>query len=72
MAGMNRIKKSGPIAQKSSFGRSKQASRQPMIVFLDTEFTDLLRPQLLSLGLVALDGRCSMRNWVLLRTVVLH
>lgn len=57
MAGMNRIKKSGPIAQESSFGRSKHASRQPMIVFLDTEFTDLLRPQLLSLGLVALDGR---------------
>lgn len=28
-----------------------------MIVFLDTEFTDLLQPQLLSLGLVALDGR---------------
>lgn len=28
-----------------------------MIVFLDTEFTDLLRPQLLSLGLVSMDGR---------------
>ncbi|SFC21674.1 hypothetical protein SAMN05216344_111100 [Polaromonas sp. OV174] len=28
-----------------------------MIVFLDTEFTDLLQPQLLSLGLAALDGR---------------
>jgi hypothetical protein len=28
-----------------------------VIVFLDTEFTDLLRPQLLSLGLVSLDGR---------------
>jgi len=28
-----------------------------MIVFLDTEFTDLLNPQLLSLGLVTLDGR---------------
>lgn len=28
-----------------------------MIVFLDTEFTDLLQPQLLSLGLVTLDGR---------------
>lgn len=28
-----------------------------MIVFLDAEFTDLLQPQLLSLGLVALDGR---------------
>lgn len=27
------------------------------IVFLDTEFTDLLNPELLSLGLVALDGR---------------
>lgn len=28
-----------------------------MIVFLDTEFTDLIHPELLSLGLVALDGR---------------
>lgn len=28
-----------------------------MIVFLDTEFTDLLQPELLSLGLVASDGR---------------
>ena len=28
-----------------------------MLVFLDTEFTDLLQPQLLSLGLAALDGR---------------
>ncbi|MBB2487006.1 hypothetical protein H5407_17390 [Mitsuaria sp. WAJ17] len=28
-----------------------------MIVFLDTEFTDLLRPELLSMGLVSLDGR---------------
>lgn len=28
-----------------------------MLVFLDTEFTDLLNPALLSLGLVALDGR---------------
>jgi hypothetical protein len=28
-----------------------------VIVFLDTEFTDLLRPQLLSLGLVSMDGR---------------
>jgi hypothetical protein len=28
-----------------------------MIVFLDTEFTDLLHPELLSLGLVTLDGR---------------
>lgn len=28
-----------------------------MLVFLDTEFTDLLQPQLLSIGLVALDGR---------------
>ena len=28
-----------------------------MIVFMDTEFTDLLAPQLLSLGLVTLDGR---------------
>lgn len=28
-----------------------------MIVFLDTEFTDLLNPELLSLGLIALDGR---------------
>ncbi len=28
-----------------------------MIVFLDTEFTDLLNPELLSLGLVTLDGR---------------
>jgi hypothetical protein len=28
-----------------------------MIVFLDTEFTDLLQPELLSLGLVTLDGR---------------
>lgn len=27
------------------------------IVFLDTEFTDLLHPRLLSLGLVTLDGR---------------
>jgi hypothetical protein len=27
------------------------------LVFLDTEFTDLLQPELLSLGLVALDGR---------------
>jgi hypothetical protein len=28
-----------------------------MIVFLDAEFTDLLNPELLSLGLVTLDGR---------------
>lgn len=28
-----------------------------MLVFLDTEFTDLMQPQLLSLGLAALDGR---------------
>ena len=28
-----------------------------MIIFLDTEFTDLLHPELLSLGLVTLDGR---------------
>lgn len=28
-----------------------------MIAFLDTEFTDLLNPQLLSLGLAALDGQ---------------
>jgi len=28
-----------------------------MIVFLDCEFTDLLHPELLSLGLVTLDGR---------------
>lgn len=28
-----------------------------MLVFLDTEFTNLLDPQLLSLGLVTLDGR---------------
>lgn len=28
-----------------------------MLVFLDTEFTDLLNPVLLSLGLVTLDGR---------------
>ena len=28
-----------------------------MLVFLDTEFTDLLNPELLSLGLVTLDGR---------------
>ena len=28
-----------------------------MIVFLDTEFTDLLNPELLSVGLVTLDGR---------------
>ena len=28
-----------------------------MFVFLDTEFTDLLSPELLSLGLVTLDGR---------------
>lgn len=28
-----------------------------MIIFLDTEFTDLLNPELLSLGLVTLDGR---------------
>lgn len=28
-----------------------------MLVFLDTEFTDLLSPELLSVGLVALDGR---------------
>ena len=28
-----------------------------MIVFLDTEFTDLLNPELLSLGLVTQDGR---------------
>jgi hypothetical protein len=27
-----------------------------MLVFLDTEFTDLLNPELLSLGLVTLDG----------------
>jgi hypothetical protein len=27
------------------------------IVFLDTEFTDILHPELLSLGLVTLDGR---------------
>ena len=28
-----------------------------MLVFLDTEFTDLLNPELLSLGLATLDGR---------------
>ena len=28
----------------------------PTLVFLDTEFTDLLHPELLSLGLVTLDG----------------
>lgn len=28
-----------------------------MIVFLDTEFTNLLAPEILSLGLVSLDGR---------------
>ncbi len=28
-----------------------------MIIFIDTEFTDLLNPELLSLGLVTLDGR---------------
>ena len=28
-----------------------------MLIFLDCEFTDLLHPQLLSLGLVTLDGR---------------
>lgn len=28
-----------------------------MLIFLDTEFTDLLNPELLSLGLVTLDGR---------------
>ncbi len=28
-----------------------------MIVFIDTEFTDLLNPELLSIGLVTLDGR---------------
>ena len=28
-----------------------------MIDFLDTEFTSLLEPQLLSVGLVTLDGR---------------
>ena len=28
-----------------------------MLIFLDTEFTDLLHPALLSLGLVTLDGR---------------
>lgn len=28
-----------------------------MLVFLDTEFTDLLNPELLSIGLVTLDGR---------------
>jgi hypothetical protein len=28
-----------------------------MIAFLDTEFTDLLHPELLSLGIVTLDGR---------------
>ena len=34
------------------------ASRaDPVLIFLDTEFTDLLNPELLSLGLVTLDGR---------------
>lgn len=28
-----------------------------MLIFLDTEFTDFLNPELLSLGLVTLDGR---------------
>jgi hypothetical protein len=28
-----------------------------MLIFLDTEFTDLLNPELLSLGIVTLDGR---------------
>ena len=28
-----------------------------MLVFLDTEFTNLLCPQLLSVGMVTLDGR---------------
>jgi hypothetical protein len=27
-----------------------------MLVFLDTEFTDLAKPELLSLGLVAING----------------
>lgn len=31
--------------------------RTNIIVFLDTEFTDLLHPALLSIGLVTLDGR---------------
>lgn len=31
--------------------------RKNMIVFLDTEFTDLHHPALLSIGLVTLDGR---------------
>jgi hypothetical protein len=32
-------------------------SQSPMIAFLDSEFTDLLDPQLLSLGLASLDAR---------------
>ena len=35
-------------------GRQKDNT---MLVFLDTEFTDLLNPELLSLGLATLDGR---------------
>ena len=27
-----------------------------MLVFLDTEFTDLMKPELLSLGMMALNG----------------
>jgi hypothetical protein len=35
----------------------QEARGAGVIAFLDTEFTDLLAPQLLSLGLVTLDGR---------------
>ena len=33
------------------------SKRGTMIVFIDAEFTDLLHPELLSIGLVAMDGR---------------
>lgn len=41
------------MAQDAGIGRRISS----VITFLDTEFTDLLAPQLLSIGLVTLDGR---------------
>ena len=41
------------MAQDAGIGRKISS----VFTFLDTEFTDLLAPQLLSIGLVTLDGR---------------
>jgi uncharacterized protein (DUF2384 family) len=48
---------SGHGLGESAHWARQEARGAGVIAFLDTEFTDLLEPQLLSLGLVALDGR---------------